>query len=130
MPRFGFTDVVKQHGKLLTAQTHSNVQWAPCRVLQQAAYALQHVVAGLVTVVVVVGFEVINIAEQQRQAALFALRLTPEALELAVETAAVVQAGQAIVIGQYAHQPADQKMLARLELQQVTPYRAHQVAKQ
>ena len=130
LPRLGHIDVVKQHGKLLAAQTHRHVQRPARRIQEQAADPLQDAVASLMAVVIVVGLEVIDIAQQQCQAALLALGLTPQALELPVETAPVVQPGKAVLISQHPHQATDQKMLARLELQQIAADRAHQVAEQ
>ncbi|MDT4846547.1 hypothetical protein FQZ97_805710 [compost metagenome] len=128
--RLLLADAIEQYRELLTAQAHRHVQRPARRFLQHPRDLLQHVIAGLVAVAVVVGLEVVHIAEQQGQAVLFALGLAPQALELSIEAAAIVEAGETVVVRQHTHQVADEEVLAGLELQQVAAHGAGQVAEQ
>ncbi len=61
-------DVVQQHGELLAAVAREHIARARDEHLQHLGDAAQRAVAGLVAVAVVVGFEVIDVDQQDREA--------------------------------------------------------------
>ena len=87
-------------------------------------------VAGMMAIGIVVGLEVIDIGNQQRQRHAVALALTPQRGHLPIEAAPVMQAGQSVAIGQQLHQPGIEEALPRLVLQQVATHRTDHAAGQ
>src|SRR5690606_18772785 len=87
LPGLGGADIEQQYGELLATKPHAHVQRSPCGLPDQCTNTLQRHVSGVVTVAVVVGLEMVDVAEQQRHGFALALRLAPQTLELPIETA-------------------------------------------
>ena len=85
--------------------------------LQHLRHVAQRAIAGLVAVAVVVGFEVIDVDEQDRDDALLVGRALPQLLELLVEHAPVLHARQRVVLRELGHRVGLEEPRARRSLE-------------
>src|SRR5690606_24760378 len=92
--------VGQDDGELLAAVAAGHVALALQAVVQQTGHLAQGVVAGQVAERVVVALEVVDIRQQQRQRCAEPAHAAPFGLQLLVEEAPVVQAGQPVLLGQ------------------------------
>ena len=121
---------IQQQGEFLATQAYRHVQRPARGILEQEGHALQGLVAGLVAIAVVVALEVIDIAQQHRHRLALALALPPQGVQMAVEAAPIVQAGQAVAVGQLAQQATNEELFAGLVFELVATGGADQVAEQ
>lgn len=91
---------VQQHGELLAAHARHQVQRPAYAGQHHLRHLLQHHVALLVAMAVVVALEIVHVHEQQCQRLALALRLGHELPDVVVEHAAVVEPRQRVAHGQ------------------------------
>src|SRR6185437_13134758 len=73
-------------------------------------------IACLVTVTIVVGFEMVDIDQQHRQRAPVTHSLLPHARELVLESATVLQSGEPVASGHLTHETALEEQSTQLPL--------------
>ncbi len=91
-------DVVQDHRELFAAEAREHVERTRDETLQGLGDATQSLIAGLMPIAVVVGFEVIDIHHQERERTSVLDRLLPQLLGMLVEHAPVLEARQRIVL--------------------------------
>ena len=94
--RFDGRDARQQHREFLAAEPRRAIAGTLDRVGDADRDADQHLVAGLVAIVVVVGFEMVGVDHQQRDRRLAAHRAPPFGIDLGIEPAPVLQAGERV----------------------------------
>src|SRR6185312_8895287 len=88
--------VEQRDDELFTAIPRSHVEGTAGKTLHHLSHPPQRAIACLMAVAVVVRFEVIDIDQQQRQAAMIAHRLLPHPREVLLEGTSVLQTGESV----------------------------------
>src|SRR6185437_15073746 len=108
--------VEQRDDELLAAIPRSHVEGTAGKTLHHLSHPPQCAIACLMAVAVVVGLEVVDIDQQQRQAAMIAHRLLPHPREVLLESTSVLQTGESIARGHLSHERALQKRRTQLPL--------------
>ena len=106
-------DVIKDDRELLAAVACQDIHGPTDYFLNSLGDLAQGEIAGLVSVKVVVGFEVIDVDQQDRQCAPIDDRPLPQQLEVLIEDAAIFGSCQGVALGQLGNEPSLEKRLPR-----------------
>src|SRR5262245_54098879 len=119
--------VVQDDRKLLAAIARCDVE-RPAGAKRQTLRDLpQDFVTSLMAVVIVVGLEVIDVDQDQRERRLVANRLRPDALDVVIESAPIVDTGQAVAARGLDQQALLEEIRAIGLLERVTDHRTDDV---
>ena len=119
--------LVEHQCEFFAAVTCNEIQW-PARALTEGnRHGAQAFVARLMPVAVVVVLEAVDVGEQHRHPYFFTHRLLPDTLNVLVEHAPVLDAGQAVARHQFAQQTGFEKPHAADFLVHVDDRRAEYV---
>src|SRR5882757_2396776 len=110
------TEVEQRQHKLFTTVSRSDVEGTACKSLHNLRNAPQRLIARLVAIPVVVGLEVVDIDQQEREGTTIPQRLLPHAWEVIIERATVLEPGKAVTCNDLAQQTALKKRSTQLAL--------------
>jgi hypothetical protein len=96
-------DVIEQHGELLAAVARNEILRPSDDRLTHLRHLSQRSIAGLVTIMVVVGFEVIDVEQRGSRCGDLRRRALPQPLEVLVEHAPVLHPGQRVALRELRH---------------------------
>jgi hypothetical protein len=119
------TQIEQGQDELFATVARSDVQGSARKRLHHLGHSPQGLIAGLMAVAVVVGFEVVNVDQKQCQLSAIAKRLLPHPREIIVERPTIFQPRKPIPCNQLAHQPAFEKRRAQLPLYTSVYERSH-----
>ncbi len=113
LPGLVAVDVIQERRELLATIACQQIQRPAHRFLNRPCNLAQGVVAGLVPVEVVVGFEVVDVENQDRQRAPVPDSQLPQMLEVLIEHPAILRPRQRIALGELGDELAFEKRLSR-----------------
>src|SRR6185437_5198446 len=108
--------IVQSDHELFTAITGSHVQRTARETLYHLRHATQRAISRLMTVTVVVCLEVVNVDQQQCQAAMITQGLLPDTGEVLIEGTAILEAGETVSGGHLTHEASLEERRALLPL--------------
>ena len=91
-------DLVQNNGQFLAAIARRKIEWAARKTIDELCNVAQTLVAGLMTVVIVVVFEIIEIDHQHGKRRPVAQTLLPDPQQVLVERTSITQSRQSVAL--------------------------------